>query len=173
MAFYAEEIRARHDTRHERALAQLKAYQRGIDGDFSAAAAELTRMLAGERDPFLRAAGARLLAYSLTDAGLPVQALQVIRSGLRDADRSDNAAALKLGLADAGAYASRELNDLPAFIDNIEIGITATQQAHQPIDGRSLTSWLIQSPTPPAPTRRSIVRRGPTKFAPSPPSGTP
>ena len=137
MAFYAEEIRARHDTRHERALAQLKAYQRGIDGDFSAAAAELTRMLAGERDPFLRAAGARLLAYSLTDAGLPVQALQVIRSGLRDADRSDNAAALKLGLADAGAYASRELNDLPAFIDNIEIGITATQQAHQPIDGRT------------------------------------
>ena len=137
MALYAREIEARRSVRHGRALAQLKAYKIGIDGDFSGAVAELTRMLAGERDPFLRAAGARLLAYSLTDAGLPVQALQVIRSGLRDADRSSEAPALRLGLADAGAYASRELNDLPAFIDNVEIGIKATQQAHQPIDGRT------------------------------------
>ncbi|MBI5941941.1 MAG: response regulator [Caulobacterales bacterium] len=137
MALYAREIEARRSVRHGRALAQLKAYKIGIEGDFSGAAAELTRMMAGERDPFLRAAGARLLAYSLTDAGLPVQALQVIRSGLRDADLSDEAPALRLGLADAGAYASRELNDLPAFIDNIEIGIKATQQAHQPIDGRT------------------------------------
>ncbi|HRD29203.1 MAG TPA: ATP-binding protein, partial [Caulobacter sp.] len=74
---------------------------------------------------------------SLTDAGLPVQALQVIRSGLRDAGRSDDAAALKLGLADAGAYASRELGDLPAFIDNIDIGIAATLATDQPIDGRT------------------------------------
>ncbi|MDO9223021.1 MAG: ATP-binding protein [Caulobacter sp.] len=137
MALYANEINVRHDTRHARALVQLRAYERGINGDFSGAVAELTRMLATERDPFLRAAGARLLAYSLTDAGLPVQALQVLRSGLRDADRSDNAAALKLGLADAGAYASRELNDLPAFIDNIEMGITSSQRARQPIDGRT------------------------------------
>src|SRR3990167_4847702 len=119
MALYAQEIEDRRSARHGRALAQLKAYKIGIDGDFSGAAAELTRMMAGERDPFLRAAGARLLAYSLTDAGLPVQALQVIRSGLRDADRSAEAPALRLGLADAGAYASRELNDLPAFIDNV------------------------------------------------------
>jgi signal transduction histidine kinase len=137
MTLYAQEIEARRSARHGRALAQLKAYRIGIEGDFSGAAAELTRMLAGERDPFLRAAGARLVAYSLTDAGLPVQALQVIRSGLRDADLSDEAPALRLGLADAGAYASRELNDLPAFIDNVEIGIRATRQAHQPIDGRT------------------------------------
>ncbi|MFA7261446.1 MAG: ATP-binding protein [Caulobacter sp.] len=134
---YAREIEVRNDARHRRALAQLNAYRRGIDGDYSGAAAELTELLAGERDPLLRAAGARLLAYSLTDAGLPVQSLQVIRSGLRDADLSDQAAPLKLGLADAGAYAARELGDLPAFIDNIEIGIAATRTTDQPIDGRT------------------------------------
>lgn len=66
MALYAQEIEARRSARHGRALAQLKAYKIGIEGDFSGAAAELTRMMAGERDPFLRAAGARLLAYSST-----------------------------------------------------------------------------------------------------------
>ena len=137
MNLYAAEIRLRKDDRHARALQQMQAYERGVDGDFGGAAAELTRLLAGERDPFLRANGARLLAYSLADAGLPVQALQVIRSGLRDADRSDESAALKLGLADAGAYTARQLNDLPAFIDNIDIEIAAAAKTDQPLDGRT------------------------------------
>ena len=137
MALYAEEIRLRKDSRHARILEQLRAYERGIQGDFGDAAAELTRLLAGEPDPFLRANGSRLLAYSLTDAGLPVQALQVIRSGLRDADQTNDRAALKLGLADAGAYAARQLNDLPAFIDNIDIEIAAAAATDQPLDGRT------------------------------------
>ena len=47
MALYAEEIAARKDTRHARVLKQLQAYERGIEGDFGDAAAELTRLLAG------------------------------------------------------------------------------------------------------------------------------
>lgn len=137
MALYQQEIQARNDTRHARVLLQLRAYERGIDGDFGGAVTELTRLLSGERDPFLRANGARLLAYSLADAGVPVQALQVIRSGLRDADQVRDGAALKIGLADAGAYASRQLNDLPAFIDNIDIEIAAAAKTDQPLDGRT------------------------------------
>jgi signal transduction histidine kinase/ActR/RegA family two-component response regulator len=137
MTLYADEIRLRKDSRHARALLQLEAYSRGIEGDFADAAAELTRLLAGERDPYLRAAGARLLAYALTDAGLPVQALQVIRSGLRDAGQAKGAGSLKLGLADAGAYASRELGDLPAFIDNVELQVAVSQSTDQPLDGRT------------------------------------
>jgi signal transduction histidine kinase/ActR/RegA family two-component response regulator len=137
MRLYAEEIRLQRDGRHARALLHLKAYARGIDGDFGDAAAELTRLLAGEKDPFLRATGGRLLAYALTDAGLPVQALQIIRSGLRDAGQSPGAASLKMGLADAGAYASRELGDLPAFMDNIELQIRVSPRTRQPLDGRT------------------------------------
>ena len=137
MKLYAEEIRLRRDTRHARALLHLKAYERGIEGDFGDAAAELTRLLAGEPDPFLRATGGRLLAYALTDAGLPVQALQVIRSALLDADQSSGVAALKMGLADAGAYASRELGDLPAFLDNVDLQIRVSPGTMQPLDGRT------------------------------------
>jgi len=60
MALYSQEITARRDERHKRAFAQLVAYRRGIDGDFAGAAAELARLLSGERDPYLRAAGARI-----------------------------------------------------------------------------------------------------------------
>ncbi|MDO9224100.1 MAG: ATP-binding protein [Caulobacter sp.] len=135
MALYEREIADQHDTDHEPALAQLKAYRRGMDGDYSGAVATLTRMIAGETDPFLRAAGARLLSYTLTDAGQPVQALRVVRSGLRDAAKVGDNPSLRVGLSDAWAYAALEMEDLPTFIEQVEAGVAAAAQTEQPYDG--------------------------------------
>jgi len=135
MALYEHEVVEQQDGMHARALAQLKAYRRGIDGDYSGAAAALTAMISGERDPFLRATAARLLAYTLTDAGQSVQALRVARSGLRDAAQASDDPSLRLGLADAWAYAALEMEDLPAFIEQVEAGVAAAARTEQPYDG--------------------------------------
>ncbi|MDQ0464285.1 signal transduction histidine kinase [Caulobacter ginsengisoli] len=138
LALYEQEIRRQNSAREARALQQLKIYAAGMDGDYSGAAARLTALLATERDPLLRVTGARLLSYSLSDAGQKVQALKVARGGMEDLSRAPKDPDLRGGLADAWAFAALGLDDLPAFLTQAEATVAAAQVSDQPYDGQSI-----------------------------------
>jgi signal transduction histidine kinase/ActR/RegA family two-component response regulator len=138
LALYEQEIRRQNSAIDLRALQQLRAYATGLDGDYAGAANRLQRMLDSERDPLLRVTGARLLAYSLSDAGQKVQALKVIRAGLEDMNRAPYDPDLRGGLADAWAFAALGMNDLPAFLTQVEATVAAAQASDQPFDGQSV-----------------------------------
>jgi signal transduction histidine kinase/ActR/RegA family two-component response regulator len=138
LALYSQEIRRQGSERDARALQQLKIYETGLDGDYSGASAKLTVLLQTERDPLLRVTGARLLSYSLSDAGQKVQALKVVRAGMDDLARAPRDPDLRGGLADAWAFAALGMDDLPTFLTQAEATVAAAQVSDQPYDGQSI-----------------------------------
>ncbi len=138
LALYEQEIRLQNSERDARALRQLRLYAAGLDGDYSGAASRLAALLNTERDPKLRVTGARLLAYSLADAGQKVQALKVVRAGMEDLSRIPDDPDLRGGLADAWAFAALGMDDLPAFLTQAEATVAAAQVSDQPYDGQSI-----------------------------------
>src|SRR5258706_2851171 len=82
LAAFQREANGQHNA-HYLAMAQmLQAYRPALDGDYVAARRNLTRALNGTNDVMAHAAGARLLAYALTDLGLFGNSLEAARAGL-------------------------------------------------------------------------------------------
>ncbi|MGZ8407885.1 MAG: ATP-binding protein, partial [Caulobacteraceae bacterium] len=141
MAIYSRDIEAAGDERHARALAQLKVYERSLDGELMSSSKTLNALLDKEPDPVIRASGRRLLAYMLADADRKGHALEAVRLGLADAQRVKDPtvrAALLLGLHDAWAYTAMRMNDMQAFMQETRAGIDLAKTVEEPFDGGSV-----------------------------------
>jgi signal transduction histidine kinase len=135
LAAFQREAAAQHDAHYLAMVAMLEAYRPALDGDYLTARRNLTRALSATNDVMARAAGARLLAYALTDLGLFGNSLEAARAGL--VHLPDNAAtrSLRSGLHDAMAYNSVRVGDYPTALEHLERTVELDTASNKPIDG--------------------------------------
>ena len=138
LAALEREAAAQHDTRFAAMAGVLRAYAPALDGDYVSARRNLSLALHNEADPLVRAAGERLLAYTLTDLGLFGNSLEAARAGL--VRLPDNAAtrSLRSGLHDAMAYNAVRVGDYATALYHLERTVELDTASGKPIDGAVL-----------------------------------
>jgi tetratricopeptide (TPR) repeat protein len=121
---------------HYLAMGQmLEAYRPALDGDYVTARRNLTRALDSTSDVMARAAGARLLAYALTDLGLFGNSLEAARAGLVHLPDMATTRSLRSGLHDAMAYNAVRVGDYPTALEHLERTVELDTASNKPIDG--------------------------------------
>lgn len=149
LAALEREAAAQHNARFAAMAGNLRAYAPALDGDYVSARRNLSLALHTENDPLVRAAGERLLAYTLTDLGLFGNSLEAARAGL--VRLPDNAAtrSLRSGLHDAMAYNAVRVGDYPTALYHLERTVELDTASGKPIDGavliNNIASMMAQS----------------------------
>ncbi len=118
----------------------LRAYAPALDGDYVSARRNLTQALNDAEDAHVRAAGARLLAYTLTDLGLFANALEAARAGLVNLPDAPATRGLRSGLHDAMAYNSHRIGDYETSLYHLERTVELDTAAGRPVDGAVLVN---------------------------------
>ncbi len=135
LAAFEREAAGQHDAHYLAMGAMLQAYRPALDGDYVAARRNLTRALAATDDVMARAAGARLLAYALTDLGLFGNSLEAARAGLVHLPDNPNTQSLRSGLHDAMAYNAVRVGDYPTALEHLQRTVELDTASEKPIDG--------------------------------------
>jgi signal transduction histidine kinase len=130
-----QEARSQSSARFLAMAAILRAYAPALDGDYVAARSNLAGELANVSDPFVRAAGERLRAYTLTDLGMFGNSLEAARAGLLHLPDAPETRPLRSGLHDALAYNSLRVGDYETALEHLERTVELDRQAGRPIDG--------------------------------------
>jgi signal transduction histidine kinase len=138
LATLEREAAAQTNPRYTAMAGMLHAYAPALNGDYVAARRSLTQALQGVRDSLVRAAGARLLAYTLTDLGLFGNSLEAARAGLVHLPDTDATRPLRSGLHDAMAYNSVRIGDYETALYHLERTVELDTAAGRPVDGAVL-----------------------------------
>jgi signal transduction histidine kinase len=132
---FQREAAAQHDQHYLAMVQMLQAYRPALDGDYVTARRNLTRALGSTNDVMARAAGARLLAYALTDLGLFGNSLEAARAGLVHLPDTPETQSLRSGLHDAMAYNAVRVGDYPTALEHLERTVELDTASDKPIDG--------------------------------------
>jgi signal transduction histidine kinase len=135
LAAFQREADGQHNAQYLAMAQMLRAYRPALDGDYVAARRNLTSALNGANDVMARAAGARLLAYALTDLGLFGNSLEAARAGLVHLPDTAATRSLRSGLHDAMAYNAVRVGDYPAALEHLERTVELDTASNKPIDG--------------------------------------
>jgi signal transduction histidine kinase len=135
LAALEREARTQGNVRFLTMASMLRAYAPALDGDYVAARTNLTRALRGVQDPLVRAAGARLLAYALSDLGMFGNSLEAARGGFLHLPDTPETRTLRSGLHDALAYNSIGVGDYETALYHLERTVELDTLAGRPVDG--------------------------------------
>ncbi|WP_395646765.1 ATP-binding protein [Terricaulis sp.] len=135
LAALEREANAQHSARFLAMVSVLRAYAPALEGDYVAAQRNLAAILTGVDDPIVRAAGARLHAYALTDLGMFANSLEAARSGLVHLPDTALTRSLRSGLHDAMAYNAVRIGDYNAALEHLERTVELDTAAGKPVDG--------------------------------------
>jgi signal transduction histidine kinase len=134
---------ARQSSVRFRAMAaMLRAYAPALDGDYVASRRNLSQALRDVQDPFVRAAGSRLLAYTLTDLGMFGNSLEAARAGLVHLPDAPETNTLRSGLHDAMAYNSTRMGDYQTALEHLERTVELDTAVGRPVDGAVIVNNL-------------------------------
>ncbi len=149
LAALEREAQAQGSMRYAAMASMLRAYRPALDGDYIGARRNLSQALQGVQDPMVRAAGARLLAYALTDLGLFGNSLEAARAGLVHLPDNAESRPLRSGLHDAMAYNSVRVGDYETALYHIERTVELDTASNRPVDGavivNNIASMFAQS----------------------------
>lgn len=137
------EGRAQHSDRYLAMAGMLRAYAPALDGDYVAARRNLSAALDGVADPYVRAAGERLLSYALSDLGLVGNSLEAARAGLVHLPDEPAAIALRSGLHDAMSYNAIGIGDYDAAVIHLERTVDLDTAAGRPVDGLTAVGNIV------------------------------
>ncbi|QGZ96636.1 ATP-binding protein [Terricaulis silvestris] len=142
MAMLESEARAQNNARFTAMSNILRAYGPALDGDYVASRQNLEQALRNVQDPFVRAAGSRLLAYSFTDLGLFGNSLEAARAGLVHLPDSPATTTLRSGLHDAMAYNAVRVGDYETALQHLERTVELDTSVGRPVDGAVIVNNL-------------------------------
>jgi len=142
LAALDREAEAQRSARFKAMADMLRAYGPALEGDYVAARDNLQRALEPVRDPLVRAAGSRLLAYSLTDLGLFGNSLEAARAGLLHLPDMPSTATLRSGLHDAMAYNAVRVGDYETALQHLERTVELDTSVGRPVDGAVIINNL-------------------------------
>ncbi len=132
---FAREAAAQSNRRFLAMAGLLRAYSPALEGNYVAARRALGEALEETEDPFVRAAGYRLLAYVLTDLGLFANSLEAARAGLLNLPDTPATRPLRSGIHDALAYNAVRIGDYPTALSHLERTVELDTASGRPIDG--------------------------------------
>ncbi|NWG55000.1 MAG: hypothetical protein HXY28_14910 [Hydrogenophilaceae bacterium] len=157
------EAQAQNSARYRAMAAMLRAYAPALEGDYVAARDNLRAALARNSDPYANAAGARLLAYALTDLGLFGNSLEAARGGLVRLPETPETRPLRSGLYDAMSYNSVRVGDYDGALSHLERTVELDLASGRPIDGavliNNVASMLAQAGAFDAAKRLTLLHR--------------
>jgi len=134
-AAFQREAQSQNSTRFLAMGQMLRGYAPALDGDYVAVRRNLTQALSETEDPLVRAAGARLLAYALTDLGLFGNSLEAARAGMLHLPDTPATRTLRSGLHDAMAYNSVRVGDYETAMHHLERTLDLDIASGRPVDG--------------------------------------
>lgn len=137
------EARIQRNARFQQMAHMLRAYAPALNGDYVAARRDLAQALSGATDPYVRAAGERLLAYALTDLGQVGSALEAARSGLLRLPDDPTTLSLRSGLHDAMSYNAIKIGDYDAAINHLQRTVELDTTAGRPVDGQTIVHNIV------------------------------
>ncbi len=142
----------------------LHAYAPALNGDYVATRRNLAHELQGVSDPYVRAAGERLLAYTLTDLGLFGNSLEAARAGLVHLPDDASTRTLRSGLHDAMAYNAVRIGDYDSGVQHLQRTVELDTASGKPIDGvvivNNIASMMAQAGAIEEAQRLVTIHRG-------------
>jgi signal transduction histidine kinase len=137
------EARAQRNGRYLAMAGMLRAYAPALDGDYVAARRNLSQALNGVTDPYVRAAGERMLSYALSDLGLVGNSLEAARAGLVHLPDEPNAVPLRSGLHDAMSYNAIKIGDYETALSHLERTVDLDTSVGRPVDGVTVVNNIV------------------------------
>ncbi|MDX2275875.1 MAG: ATP-binding protein [Hyphomonadaceae bacterium] len=137
------ESRNQHSERYQAMAGMLRAYAPALEGDYVAARRNLSVALARVDDPYVRAAGERLLSYALSDMGLVGNSLEAARAGLVHLPDEPTATSLRSGLHDAMSYNAIAIGDYETAVTHLERSVELDTEIGRPVDGLVVINNIV------------------------------